>query len=72
MDNKERKVKCPTSNAVGEKSEPGLGCLGGRNKVLFGPCGTFVRDLLFDAVGFVVKLMVPTLEHKVKSLRRKT
>jgi hypothetical protein len=44
-----------------------LGCpLSGRNEVLFSPCGTFVRELLFDAVWLVLEFMIPTLERMVK------
>jgi hypothetical protein len=52
---------------LNKKSEPGLACpINGRNKVLFSPCGTFIRELLFDAVWLVLKFMVPTLERMVK------
>ena len=44
-----------------------MGCLlNGRNEVLFSPCGTFIRELLFDAVGFVLEFMIPALERMVK------
>ena len=44
-----------------------MGCLlNGRNEVLFSPCGTFIRELLFDAVWLVLKLMIPALECMVK------
>jgi hypothetical protein len=34
--------------------------------VLFSPCGTFIRELLFDAVWLALKLMIPTLKLMVK------
>jgi hypothetical protein len=44
-----------------------LGCvLNGCKEVPFSPCGTFIRELLFDAVWLVLKLMIPTLERVVK------
>jgi hypothetical protein len=72
MGNRERKVKCPIAYKqcwvlLDKKSEPWLGCISsGRNEVLFSPCGTFIRELLFDAVWLVLKLMIPTLKPMVK------
>jgi hypothetical protein len=50
-----------------KKSEPGLGCVfnNGRTEVHFSPCGTFIRELLFDAVWLVLKFMIPTLERVI-------
>jgi len=45
-----------------KESEPGLGCLlNGRNEVLFSPRGTFIRELLFDAIWLALELMIPTV-----------
>jgi hypothetical protein len=49
-----------------DKSKPGLGCpLSGRGEVLFNPGDTFIRELLFDAVWFVLKLVITTLDDAV-------
>ena len=68
-------VPSHTSNAGSsptKKSEPGLGCLlNGQNEVLFSPRGTFIRELLFDAVWLVLKLMIPTLERMVSTISSK-
>ena len=45
------------------KSEPGLGSLFTRKEVLFSPCYAFIREFLFDAVWFIMKLVIPTLNN---------
>jgi hypothetical protein len=43
----------------------GLGCLLAV-QVRFSPSDAFIRELLFDAIWFVVKFMIPSLRCKVK------
>ena len=45
-----------------------MGCVlnNGPTEMLFSPCGTFIRELLFDAVWLILKFMIPTLECIVK------
>ena len=45
------------------KSEPGLGSLFTCKEVLFSPCYAFIREFLFDAVWFIMKLVIPTLNN---------
>lgn len=46
-----------------DKSEPGLGSLFTCKEVLFSPCYAFIREFLFDAVWFIMKLVIPTLNN---------
>jgi hypothetical protein len=45
------------------KSKPGLGSLFTRKEVFFSPYYAFIREFLLDAVWFIVKLVIPTLDN---------
>ena len=51
-----------------DKSELGLGLaspFSSRGEVLFSPGNAFIRELLFDAVWFVLELVITTLDEAV-------
>ena len=53
-----------------DKSELGLGLAGpfsSRGEMLFSPGNAFICELLFDAVWFILKLVITTLDDAVRT-----